>query len=162
VADPPKWPIVICFRKELAESRYRDLAAGKRVVSIPYVLLNWAILSLAFWLTSKVVPGFRIAGLWDAVLVAAIFGIVNWLLGTLLFGVFVIFTLGIGLLLSFITHWLVNAVLLKITDALTSRLQVQSFGSAMVAALVMSLLGKVGIYVAEHAMHTTHPGSIYL
>jgi len=133
------------------------------VVSIRRVLLHWAILSLAFWLTSKLVPGFRIEGLWDAVLVAAIFGIVNWLLGTLLFGLFVIFTLGIGLLLAFITHWIVNATLLKITGALTSRLEVRSFGTALVAALVMSLLGKAGIYVADHViLHASQPGSIYL
>jgi putative membrane protein len=126
------------------------------------VLLHWAILSLAFWLTSKIVPGFRIEGLWDAVFVAAIFGIVNWLLGTLLFGLFVLFTLGIGLLLSFITHWIVNAVLLKITDALTSRLEVRSFGTALIAALVMSLLGKAGVYLADYAMHASPPGSVYL
>ncbi len=126
------------------------------------VLLHWAILSLAFWLTSKVVPGFQIAGLWDAILVAALFGIVNWLLGTLLYGLFIIFTLGIGLLLSFITHWIINATLLKITGALTSRLEVRTFGTALVAALVMSLLGKIGIYVADQAMHASPPGSIYL
>lgn len=126
------------------------------------MLLHWLILSLAFWLTSKIVPGFRVAGLWDAVLVAAIFGIANWLLGTLLYGIFVVLTLGLGLLLSFITHWLLNAVLLKLTDALTSRLEVRSFGTALVAALVMSVLGKIGIYVADHAMHTSQPGSIYL
>ena len=98
----------------------RDLAAGKRVVSMRRVLLTWAIYSFAFWLTAKIVPGFRIAGLWDAVLVAAIFGIVNWLLGTLLYGTLVVLTLGIAYLLSIITHWVINAVLLKITGALTS------------------------------------------
>src|SRR5262249_49508018 len=70
----------------------RDLATGIPMVSIPYVLpnwvLHWAILSLAFWITSKIVPGFRVAGLWDAVLVAAIFGIVDMLFGWLLFVIF--------------------------------------------------------------------------
>jgi putative membrane protein len=132
------------------------------VVSIPRVLIDWAILSLAFWLTSKIVPGFRIDGLWDAILVAAIFGIVNWLLGWLLYGLFVLFTLGIGLLLSFITHWFVNATLLKITGALTSRLEVRTFGTALVAALVMTLLGKAGVYVVDHVLLHAHPGSVYI
>jgi putative membrane protein len=126
------------------------------------VLLDWAILTLSFWLTSRIVPGFRIDGLWDAVLVAAIFGIVNFFLGWLLFGVFVVFSLGIGLLLKFVTHWLVNATLLKITDGLTSRLQVKSFGTAMVAALVMSGLGQLGVYIADHTLHHAHPGSVYI
>ena len=126
------------------------------------VLLTWAIFSFAFWLTAKIVPGFRIAGLWDAVLVAAIFGIVNWLLGTLLYGSLVVLTLGIAYLLSIITHWVVNAILLKITGALTSRLEVRSFGTALIAALVMSLLARVGFYIASQSMHTTPHGGIYL
>jgi putative membrane protein len=124
--------------------------------------LKWAVLSFAFWLTAKIVPGFRIAGLWDAIVVAAIFGVVNFLLGTFLFYVIGIATLGIGLLLSFLTHWFVNALLLKLTDALTSRLEVRSFATALLAALVMSLLGMVGSYILDLAMRTSRPGSVYL
>jgi putative membrane protein len=128
-----------------------------------HFLLEWLILSLAFWLTALIVPGFRLRGFWDAIVVAAIFGVVNFLLGTILFYVIGIATLGLGLLLSFITHWVVNAILLKLTDALSSRLEVRSFGTALIAALVMSLLGKVGIYLLQHfAMGGTPAGSVYL
>jgi putative membrane protein len=127
-----------------------------------HILIQWLVLSFAFWLTARIIPGFRLAGMWDAVVVAAIFGIVNFLLGTLLYYVIGIATLGIGLLLSFLTHWVVNAVLLKVTGALTSRLEVRGFGTALLAALVMSLLGRVGIYIAGLAMHHSPPGSIYL
>ena len=127
------------------------------------ILLDWLVLAVAFWLTALVVPGFRVRGFWDAIVVAAIFGVVNFLLGTLLFYVIGIATLGIGLLLSFITHWIVNAILLKLTDALSSRLEVRSFGTALIAALVMSLLGKVGIYLLHHvAMRGAPAGSVYL
>jgi putative membrane protein len=127
-----------------------------------HILLEWLVLSLAFFLTSRIVPGFRVDRLWDAVVVAAIFGIVNFFLGAFLYYAIGIFTLGIGLLLSLITHWFVNAVLLKITDALTRRLDVQGFGTALVAALVISLLGKIGIYILGVAMHHSPPGSVYL
>jgi len=127
-----------------------------------HLILSWLVLSLAFWLTAKLVPGFRVAGLWDAIVVAAIFGVVNFLLGTLLYYVIGIATLGIGLLLSLITHWFVNAILLKITDALTHRLEVRSFGTALVAALVMSLFGKLGLYIVNLAMQRSPPGSVYI
>jgi putative membrane protein len=127
-----------------------------------HILLEWLVLSFAFWLTSRIVPGFRVAGMWDAIVVAAIFGVVNFFLGAFLYYAIGIATLGIGLLLSLLTHWFVNAVLLKITDALTRRLDVQSFGSALVAALVISVLGKIGIYVVGVAMHHSPPGSVYL
>jgi putative membrane protein len=125
-------------------------------------LLNWLVLSVAFLITAKVVPGIRLSGLWDAIVVAAIFGVLNFFLGKLLYLFFGIVTLGVGFLLSFLLHWFVNAILLKITDALTSRLEVRGFGTALVGALVMSLLGRAGIYVVNMAMHPTHPGSVYI
>ena len=126
------------------------------------LLLQWLVLSLAVWLTARLVPGFNVKGLWDAILVAAVFGIVNFLLGTFLYYVLGFATLGLGFLFSIITHWIVNALLLQITNALTNRLEVRSFGTALIAALVMSLLGKAGLYVMHTAMHHSPPGSIYI
>jgi putative membrane protein len=127
-----------------------------------HLLLQWLVLSLAFWLTARVVPGFNVRSLGDAIVVAAVFGIVNFLLGWFLYAVFGIATLGIGFFFSLITHWIVNAVLLKITNGLTSRLEVRSFGTALIAALVISVLGKAGLYVMNIAMHHSPPGSIYI
>jgi putative membrane protein len=103
-----------------------------------------------------------VRSLGDAIVVAAVFGIVNFLLGTLLYVVLGVATLGIGFLLSLITHWIVNAILLKVTDGLTHRLEVRGFGTALIAALVMSVLGKLGIYAMNIAMHHSPAGSIYI
>jgi putative membrane protein len=127
-----------------------------------HLLLQWLILSLAFWITAKLVPGFHVRSLGDAIVVAAVFGIVNFLLGTLLYYVLGIASLGILFIFSLILHWVVNAVLLKITDGLTHRLEVRSFGTALIAALVMSVLGKVGVYAMDVAMHRSPAGSIYI
>ena len=64
-------------------------------------------------------------------------------------------TLGIGFLLAFLTRWVVDAILLKITDAMTSRLTIKSFGWAMLAALMMSAIGTLGQYLV-HGHHTMH------
>jgi putative membrane protein len=128
----------------------------------PVLVIHWAVLSFAFWVTAKIVPGFYLSGFWDAIVVAAIFGVVNFFLGWLLFYGIGIATLGLGLLLSFLTHWFVNAILLKVTDSLTSRLQLRSFGTALIGALVMSFLGKVGLYLVNVAMHHSNPGSVYI
>ena len=127
-----------------------------------HILIQWLVLSFAFWLTSRIIPGFHIARVGDAIVVAAIFGIVNFFLGKILYYAIGILTLGVGLLLSVITHWFVNAILLKITNALTHRLVVRSFGVALVAALVMSILGRIGIHLVGLAMQHSPPGSIYL
>jgi putative membrane protein len=53
-------------------------------------------------------------------------------------------SLGLGFLLAFITRWIVNAILLKLTDALTDRLNIRSFSTALLGALLISLFGTLG------------------
>jgi putative membrane protein len=112
-------------------------------VSVDF-LLSWLIMSLAVWITATVLPGFHVKGVGSAILVAAIFGVLNFLLGWLIFGALAIATLGIGLLLAFITRWIVNATLLKLTDALTDHLTIDGFRWALIGALMISLIGTVG------------------
>jgi putative membrane protein len=107
------------------------------------ILLSWAILSLGIWVAAAIVPGIQIKGAAGAIVVAALFGILNWLIGWLLFFVIGVGTLGLGFLLAFLTRWLVNAILLKLADALTERLHIRSFGAALLGALVMSGIGTV-------------------
>jgi putative membrane protein len=53
-------------------------------------------------------------------------------------------TLGLALLFAFLTRWIINAILLKITASLTDQLSIDSFGWALGGALLMSALGTAG------------------
>jgi len=108
------------------------------------LILTWLVLTVAVWITAMIVPGFKVKGFTAAIFVAAIFGVLNLLLGWLIFVVLGVATLGLGFLLAFITRWIVNAILLKLTDALTDKLTIDGFGTALIAAAVMSLIGTVG------------------
>jgi len=108
------------------------------------LLLSWLVMSAAFWLTSEILPGFRVKGFRGAVLVAAVFGIISWLIGWLLFGLIGVASLGIGFLLAFLTRWLVNAILLKVTDSVSSNLSIRDFRTALLGALLLSLLSTIG------------------
>ncbi len=108
------------------------------------LLLSWAVLSFAVWVTAQVLPGFHVKSLGSAFGVAAIFGILNFFLGWLFFVVFAVGTLGIALLLAFVTRVIINAILLKITDAVSDSLKIDSFGWALGGALMMSAIGTVG------------------
>lgn len=108
------------------------------------LLLSWLILSFAVWATAAVLPGFHVKGFGSAVLVAAIFGILNFLIGWLLFAVFTVATLGIAWLLAFITRWIIDAIVLKLTDAVSDQLRIDSFGWALGGALIMSGIGTLG------------------
>lgn len=105
------------------------------------LLLSWLVLTLSVLVVSLLLPGMKLRTPLDAVIVAAIIGVINFFIGWLLFIVIGIATLGLGFLLAFVTRWLVNAIVLKIAASLTPRLSLRSFGTALVAALLMSLTG---------------------
>lgn len=107
------------------------------------LLLSWLVLSLAVYVVSVLLPGVILRKPSDAIIVAAMLGIVNLLIGWLLFFVIGIVTLGIGFLLAFVTRWIVDAIVLMFVAAMTERLEVPGFGTALLAALLMSLIGTV-------------------
>src|SRR5918995_7436111 len=108
------------------------------------LLLSWLVLSFAVWVTDAVLPGFHVKSFKSAILVAAIFGVLNFLLGWLLFAIFTVVTLGLAWLLAFITRWIITALLLKLTDMLTDHLKIDGFGWALLGALVISAIGTLG------------------
>ena len=63
------------------------------------LLISWLILSVAVWVTAAVLPGFKVKDFKSAIIVALIFGLLNFFLGWLLFAVFTVATLGLAWLL---------------------------------------------------------------
>jgi putative membrane protein len=116
------------------------------------VLLSWLILSLAVWVTAAVLPGFHVKNFRSAIIVAAVFGILNFFLGWIFFVAFTIATLGLAWVFAFLTRWVINAILLKITDALTDHLKIDSFGWALLGALMMSAIGTLGQWLLLRAL----------
>lgn len=107
------------------------------------LLLSWLVLSLSVFVVSALLPGVTLRKPSDAIIVAALLGIVNLLIGWLLYVLIGIVTLGIGFLLAFVTRWIVNAIVLMLVQSMTHRLEVRGFGTALLAALLMSLIGTV-------------------
>jgi putative membrane protein len=113
------------------------------------LILSWLILSVAVWATAAVLPGFHVKDFKGAVIVAALFGLLNFALGWLLFVVFTVATLGVAWLLGFITRWIINALLLMLTDRMTDHLKIDSFGWALGGALVISAIASVLQFVVR-------------
>jgi len=120
----------------------------ERPTMLESLLLSWIVLSLSIAITAADVPGVKVRGFWGVVLVAALFGVLNVLVGWFLFALIGIGTLGLGFLLAFLTRILVNAILLKLVDALTDQLTITDFRYALLAALVMSGLGTLFEWLA--------------
>ncbi len=111
------------------------------------IFASWLVLSVAVWIAATVLEGVTVRDTASVVVVAALFGVLNFFLGWLFFTIFAIGTLGLALLLAFLTRWIIDAIILKIVDSLTDRISIKSFGSAFLAALIMAFVGSLGQFL---------------
>lgn len=105
------------------------------------LLLRWAVVAVAFAITSWLLSGMSVSGgFWGYVWVSALFGIVNAIIGTILR----ILTLPLTLLTLGLFSIIVNAILLNITDGLTSYLTIDHFWwTAIWAAIILSVVSVI-------------------
>lgn len=103
------------------------------------LLISWALLGLAFAVTAWLLSGVTVSGgVWGYMWVSALFGIVNAVIGTILR----ILTFPLWLLTLGLFSVVVNALLLKLTDSLTSHLTIDSFWWTTIwAAIILSVVG---------------------
>lgn len=109
------------------------------------MLGRWLVLTLAVWLADVLVGGVRIAdGLWNHLWVAALFGLANMFVGNLIRLVaFPALILTLGLFSIVVNAWM----LMWVADV-SSALDVDGFGSAFWAGLIIgavsTILGRRG------------------
>lgn len=119
-----------------------------RKLSPMALLLSWITVALGLWLADKLLSDFEISGGWKSyVLVAALLGILQFLLGWLIYVILGIVTLGLGFLFSFVTRLIVSAIVLLIVDKLSRRLTIRGFVPALLAALIVAVTGSVVDFV---------------
>ena len=104
------------------------------------LLVRWLMLAFSVWVAAEVVGGIHLEGLGSTLAVAANLGVLNLYLRPLLFLFslpFTIITLGLFIIV-------INAILLLITDLLADvfdlRFAVDGIGSALLGAIVISLV----------------------
>lgn len=111
------------------------------------LIAGWLILSAAIWATAALLPGVRLDNFGTALGVAAVFALLNGLFGWIAFILLGIATLGLGFILFFITQWVVNAIMLSVTDAAIDSFKLDSFGWSMGAALLISTFASIGQWI---------------
>lgn len=102
---------------------------------------------IAIWLAAQLISGIELTGnLWQALIVALVFGIVNAVIKPILqffSAPLIVITLGIFTLV-------INALLLLLTSWLTDALTVSSFLAAFLGALIISAISwAVGLILGD-------------
>ncbi|WP_341503170.1 phage holin family protein [Gallaecimonas sp. GXIMD4217] len=98
------------------------------------MLWYWFWLSLSVFVVARLLPGIHLKSFWTAVVVAAVYGIVNFVLyKALVFLALPLVVLSLGLFLL-----IINAFLLWLTDKLVDDFAIRDFPTTIVAALGIS------------------------
>ncbi len=105
------------------------------------MLISWALLAATFAVTSWILSGMEVSGgAWGYIVVSLLFGVVNAVIGTLLR----LLTLPLTVVTLGLFLFIINAVLLVITDALSDRLSIDSFfWTAIWASIIMAIVSMV-------------------
>ena len=100
------------------------------------LIANWILSALAIIVTAYLVPGVRVDSFTTALIVAIVLGIVNAVLKPLL----VILTLPITLISLGLFMFVINAVMVLVVDRLVPGFGVNSFITALLFSLVLSVV----------------------
>jgi putative membrane protein len=101
------------------------------------VITRLIVVALSLWLASELVPGIEVQGGWTLIGAAILLGLVNAVVRPVLVVLtlpFTILTLGLFLLV-------INAAMLGLVAAMFEGFTIESFWSAILASLIVSIMG---------------------
>jgi len=128
--------------KKFSTSHFSVFPHAERIsiMDLVSIVFSWLILSVSIFLIAQLFPTIHVKNFGTAILVAVVYSVINFLLGwffMLLSLPFIIITLGL-------TYWLfkflINAIMLWITDKILDDFEIEGFGWTLVAALCISVV----------------------
>lgn len=116
------------------------------------ILITWAALTAAMWVAAGLLPSMEIrGGVKSHLLVSASFGLFMLATGWIFHLALGVLGVGLSFVLGFVARVVVGAIVLKLTDAVSDRLRVEGMGTAVLASLVISVVGG-GVEALAHAI----------
>jgi putative membrane protein len=120
------------------------------------LIIVWLVVAAAIAITAGLLPSVEIDGGFLGILwVALLFGLVNAIIGPLLR----LISLPLNMITFGLFALVVNAALLGITAGLTDSLDVGGFFSTVLAAIVISVVTAVLVFVVDRLLPTPQPNA---
>jgi putative membrane protein len=117
-----------------------------------YTLLHLAALTVTVLALERLLPAVRVKSIGSAVVVAIVFSVLNFFLGWLIkVALFIPAILTLGLLFL-VMNWIVNTILLWLTDKLIGSFEIGTTGALLVSSAVITVVNSV-FHVALRAQH---------
>ena len=119
-----------------------------------YPLIHLAVLAVTVFVLARLLPSVRIRSAGTAVLVAVVFSVLNFFLGWLIrVMLFVPALLTLGLLFFFVP-FIVNTVLLWLTDKALASFEIRTLRGLLISSLVITVVN--GVFYAPLLHAATH------
>jgi putative membrane protein len=107
--------------------------------SISYYLIYWLISALAFLLTSKIVKGFEVNGIFSAFFAAMALGFAN----TFIWPILIFLTLPLNIITLGLFTFVVNGAVLKLVAAFLPGFKIHGWFSAIIGAILLAILNAI-------------------
>jgi len=104
------------------------------------IVFMWLITAIGLWVVTRVVSGVRARSVGGLLWAALVLGLVNAFIRPVLW----LLTLPLTVLTFGLFALVVNAFTLWVSAAMVKDFEIDGFGSALLGALVMALLGMIG------------------
>ena len=101
-----------------------------------YLIVSWFLSALSLLIVAHVVPGFAVRDFGSALIAALVIGLINSTLGVLL----KILTFPLTIVTFGFFLFVINAIILRMVSGLVGGFAVESFGAALVCAIVLALV----------------------
>jgi putative membrane protein len=106
------------------------------------VLIGWVLSAAAFLGVSKVLPGFHIKSFGTALVVSAIYSVLYVVLYTIFHALWILTTPLVILTLGLI-YFVINAVILWLTDKLVEDFQITNPVTLLIAAVLLTIVNAI-------------------
>jgi putative membrane protein len=100
------------------------------------MIVNWLLSALALLIVAYIVPGFRVSGVFSALVAAVVIGLINATVGLVL----KVVTFPLTVLTLGIFWFVVNAIVLKLATWFVPGFNIDGFWAAFLGAIVLSLI----------------------
>ena len=111
------------------------------------IILRWVINALTLLVVAELVPGVSVHSFWTALVAALILGLVNatvrWVL--------IVLTLPFNILTLGLFTFVINALMLLLVSTVVKGFDITSFGSALIAALVLWAISLITSWFLDSA-----------
>jgi putative membrane protein len=101
------------------------------------LLVQWFLSAIALLVVSNIVPGFKVNGLWPALIASLVIGLLNATVGALL----KLLTLPLSILTLGLFLLVINGIVLLLASSIVRGFDVRGFFPAFCGAAVLALLG---------------------